>query len=175
MVDREFVDKFIEDNYRKLLGLIMSQYGLAEEEASAILHDSFIKLVENHAGLEERGVWRWFMTVVHHTFLDWARREQRRKARVEHVGLEPVPEELSDAPFVEEVELRGLAEAMLSLLSEEERELVRAKYFEGRSVGELSRTLGMSESALKSRLSRALGKIRQYFEEKARQMRSGGS
>ena len=52
---------------------------------------------------------------------------------------------------------------MLESLSAEDRAMVMMKYAEGHSYEELSEIFGLTESACKMRVSRAVGRLREKY------------
>ncbi len=98
----------------------------------------------------------WLFGIARNAALDELRR-RRRIAR-----LVPEPEDATEVEGGVEVALRRTAvRAALSQLPARERELVALKFHAGLSNGELARVLGVSESAVGTRLHRALEKLRE--------------
>jgi RNA polymerase sigma-70 factor (ECF subfamily) len=95
----------------------------------------------------------WLFGIAHHQLARYHRRgsvddKARRRMRMERL-------ELSDAA-AEQLE----AEAMLDHLPASERELVRARVIDERPYPELAAAAGVSEPAVRQRVSRALSRLR---------------
>jgi len=108
----------------------------------------------------------WICRVAYRVVLDHAR-ERRRWWRIfPSAGREPpVPAdpaaELANRDRQEHL-ARRLAEA-LATLPPEDRALVHLHYYEGQSLAEIAAVLGASRDALKMRLSRARGRLREVL------------
>ena len=95
----------------------------------------------------------WLCQIARTTALDWFRAEERRRRREERTA---VPDRL-DAGFVE-----GLSpelEAALRELSAGEREVIALRVLLDLDGDEAARVLGISPTAVSTRLSRALKKL----------------
>ncbi len=163
MIDRDEVNKFINDNYERLLAQVIKRYRLDEDIAREVLHESLNKLIEHHVELEQEGLRGWLSRVIHTTYIDWLRRERRRQER--EVPLEEVETELptEEEGILDQIEVNSLVRSLLSLLSEEERKLLEARYIEGLGISQLSQRLGISEGTVKSRLGRAMNRLREIL------------
>jgi uncharacterized protein (TIGR03435 family) len=89
-------------------------------------------------------------------------RGERRRWHREQEAFMQAPKE--DSPV--EPAWKDLAPTLddaMARLGEKERNAILLRYFEGRSVAEVAAALGMGESALKARVSRAIEKLRKFF------------
>ena len=103
---------------------------------------------------EERA---WLFGIARNAALD----ELRRRKRLAPLAMDPV-EDVDPA----DVALRRTAvRAALAGLSARDRELVALKFHAGLSNGELGRILGLSESAVGTRLHRVIEKLRKACDE----------
>ncbi len=102
----------------------------------------------------------WLFGIARNAALD----ELRRQRRFARLAVEPVSQdEVVDGV---DVALRRTAvSAALSKLSARDRDLVALKFHAGLSNGELARALGISESAVGTRLHRAIEKLRKHCDE----------
>lgn len=102
----------------------------------------------------------WLRQLTRHRAYHVLRTERRRDRRVTFVDEATLPEVsgapslTADAPLLAEEERRVL-EAVLSELADEVREVVTLYYREGESTAHVARLLGLSEAAVRQRLSRA--------------------
>jgi RNA polymerase sigma-70 factor, ECF subfamily len=95
----------------------------------------------------------WLTQIARTTALDWFRAEERRRRREERTAA---PERV-DGAFAE-----GLSpdlEAALASLSAGEREVIALRVLLDLDGDETARVLGISPTAVSTRLSRALGKL----------------
>ena len=100
----------------------------------------------------------WLLGIARTTALDWFRAESRRRRREEAVA----PPEAQEADFVEGVS--PALQAALAELSAGEREVIVLRIVIELDGEQTGRVLGISPTAVSTRLSRALAKL----EEKVR-------
>jgi len=104
------------------------------------------------------GVRTWLLRIARSAALDWFRAESRRRRR-EQAAAQP---EAQEGDFVEG--LSPALQAALASLSAGEREVVALRVVIELDGDETARVLGISATAVSTRLSRALAKL----EEKVR-------
>lgn len=96
-------------------------------------------------------------------------RKHYRKRRVQTVPLETAVEVPGVAEGLEEKAARGeqteRIRQALELLSTDHREVLILRYYNELTVPEIARVLGRREGTVKSRLSRALGRLEQVLSE----------
>ena len=100
----------------------------------------------------------WLCQIARTTALDWFRAEERRRRREERAA----PTERVDAPLAE-----GLSpelESALASLSAGEREVIALRVLLELDSEETGRVLGVSPTAVSTRLSRALKKLEERME-----------
>jgi RNA polymerase sigma factor (sigma-70 family) len=105
----------------------------------------------------------WLFGIARNAALD----ELRRRRRI--TTLVSDPEEAGEVEGDVEVALRRTAvRAALRKLPARDRELIALKFHAGLSNGELARLLGLTESAVGTRLYRAIEKLRKACNETSR-------
>lgn len=105
----------------------------------------------------------WLLTIARSTALDWFRSDGRRRRREERAGAATPPPRSSDESFGE-----GLSpelEEGLRALSAGEREVVALRVVLELDGEETARVLGISSTAVSTRLSRALTKLEERMRE----------
>lgn len=101
----------------------------------------------------------WLIGIARTTALDWFRSESRRRRREEAAALP----EAQEADFVE-----GLSPALqqaLASLSAGEREVIALRIVLELEGEQTARVLGISTTAVSTRLSRALGKLEERVRD----------
>jgi RNA polymerase sigma-70 factor (ECF subfamily) len=88
------------------------------------------------------------------------RRWLSRHAALELVEAEALPEEASPETAAEEWERRRILLGAVNGLRHEDREVIACRYFLDLSEGETAQVLGVARGTVKSRLSRALVRLR---------------
>jgi RNA polymerase sigma factor (sigma-70 family) len=104
----------------------------------------------------------WLFGIARNAALDELRRHKRRAV------LEEDPEDLAGPSSEDHAELalrREAVRAALASLAGRERDLIALKFAGGLSNAEIGRVLGMSESAVGTRLHRTITKLREACHE----------
>ena len=104
----------------------------------------------------------WLFGIARNAALDELRRRKRR------ARLEGDPEDLTEPALEDQAELalrREVVRAALASLDGRERDLVALKFAAGLSNTEIGGILGMSESAVGTRLHRTITKLREACHE----------
>jgi RNA polymerase sigma-70 factor (ECF subfamily) len=156
--DREAFRELVEQHARVLFGtayLMTRDRGLAEDTVQS----AFIKIWRHIPSLRVNGNLKaWLARVVINEV-----KQQWRKRRVPTGPLDDVPEAAGDpgeveAAIIRDEEYRQLREA-LGMLPLEQREALVLRYYADLTVPEIARVTGQREGTVKSRLSRALGRL----------------
>lgn len=162
---------------------LMRAYQQGSEEAFNLLYKKYSSVVYGHILRKLRHeeaddffqkVWRhlhekrhlyqgqpfapWFFVLIRHLIIDEYRSLGRIKEREVNDGLveKIYSSDQSDAPDVQE---------LLDRLPQESAELVRRYYLEDDSYEVLEKELGLSQSTLRQRLSRAIRRLRDPHEK----------
>jgi RNA polymerase sigma-70 factor, ECF subfamily len=144
--------------FSKLFHYCYSIVGDAEEAAD-ITQDAFAKAAEKIQSLKQPAYFSaWVFRIARNACIDLANKKRRHP----HCHI-PEEEDASQITAEQEGQEEALAletaieqlTTLMALLSPQAREILNAKYLEDRSIQELSELLGLSESAVKMRLSRA--------------------
>jgi RNA polymerase sigma-70 factor (ECF subfamily) len=143
-------EEHLDDVYGYLVYLTRDR-SLAEDLAA----DTFEKALRQWRRFDaRRGSARtWLCQIARTTALDWFRAEERRRRREERAALP----DAAEAPLAE-----GLSpelEAALRELSAGEREVIALRVLLDLDGDEAARVLGISPTAVSTRLSRALKKL----------------
>lgn len=106
----------------------------------------------------------WIFTIARNLRIDAARREQRARLHETVEQIEPegpeTPDQLLDAS---ERQVR-VREAMKKL-SEEQLQVIKLSFVEGKSHGEIAELLGLPLGTVKSRVRLAMSRLRQHLED----------
>lgn len=102
----------------------------------------------------------WILSVAQNVLADWRRRARLRQ----YLTLGTLHDLIHDAPSPEERLLReeevGRLLDAVATLGDADRELIGLRYGSGLDTAEVARMLGISEGNVRTRLWRALGKLR---------------
>jgi len=142
-------------------------------EAEDAVHDAFVQMSNRAAQYSpERGsVVAWLVTLTRNLCIDRVRRRDRRRvlARAAVVG-EPTVAEMPLSLVVDHAARAAIAHA-LDGLTAEQRQTLEQIFFEGLSMPEVAAAQGVPLGTIKSRVARALSRLRETL---ARQTRGAG-
>jgi len=131
-------------------------------EAEDAAQESLVKAYRAIDRVREGSLRPWLLKIVVNESLNRAKSRKRREAMAERAGREPAA--MQGWSVDEAVISRERAEqvrAALEALKEQERTIIYLRYFLMLSEQELAQYLGCPAGTVKSRLHRALGKLRE--------------
>jgi len=166
--DSEAFRTLVERHSRRAFQLAYRMTG-NEQDAEDVVQESFIRAYRQLSRFEARAHFStWLHRIVANCSVDLIR---SRRARYDHTSTDdlgsmdqpeadvPNPERLAASAQIE----RKVAAAM-SDLSPLERAAFTLRHYEGRSIAEIGRTLGLGTSATKHSVFRAVRKLRAALE-----------
>jgi len=137
------------------------------DEAEDVTAETFLKAFRAAERYEASrgGVRTWLFRIARNCIRDHQRRARVRR----HIPIGNMRDLTSDAPSPEErvlweEQVGRLLEAV-SRLSERDRELISLRYGSGLDTAAIAETLGVRESAVRTRLWRALTRLRGLVED----------
>jgi len=141
-----------------------------ERDAEDVVQESFIRAYRQLGRFEARSNFgTWLHRIVVNCAMDSLRARQTRKTERLSAAVEDVPDmPACDAPSPERLalstEIRRRVDASMDALTPQERVAFALRHYEGRSIDEIGRTLGVQKSAAKHAVFRAVKKIRVALE-----------
>lgn len=152
----ELYERFAPKLYSLALRIVWSR-----EEAEEVVQDVFIKLYRKPRLYrpELASPAAYLNTITRNTAVSHLRKHKRRPAQS---SLDAMPERVAAAEGPTD---RIMAGEMLDQVSAEERALLNDAFFKGYSHGELAERTGLLLGTVKTKLRRALHKLRRYVEE----------
>ncbi len=156
--DKQAFGELYRRYFSKLYHYCYSIVGDAEEAAD-ITQDAFAKAAEKIQSLKQPAYFSaWVFRIARNACIDLANKKRRHPHcyiyEEEDASQIAAEQESQEEALALETAIEQLT-ALMALLSPQAREILNAKYLEDRSIQELSGLLGLSESAVKMRLSRA--------------------
>ena len=140
-----------------------------ERDAEDVVQESFIRAYRQLSRFEARSNFAtWLHRIVVNCAMDSLRARQVRRERLAD-PVEDMPDvAASDCPSPERLamsdEIRRRVDASMAELTPQERVAFALRHYEGRSIDEIGRTLGVQTSAAKHAVFRAVKKIRVALE-----------
>lgn len=159
-IDVGLTEKLYTEYRPKVFAYIKSQVQ-NEELAEDLCSDVFVKVFEKADGFDaaKASASTWIFTITRHTLIDYY-----RTRRV----LGEIPEVVTSAQNVEDEVLNAdmldtLADA-LSELEERQRDLIILRYYDGKTLREISEQLGISYAYAKVLQNKAFSFLRKKLE-----------
>jgi RNA polymerase sigma-70 factor (ECF subfamily) len=146
-------ERMLIDNYDKYYRLAYS-YVKNEQDALDIVQESACRVIKDLDKLKERDyLSTWIYRIVINTAIDTLRKRKRETVSFEDIEI------VHEDQYKEEDPLE-----ILNVLEDKDRALVILKYLEDWKLEEISEALDMNISTVKSRLYRALKKLKGILE-----------
>jgi RNA polymerase sigma-70 factor (ECF subfamily) len=176
-IDADGLNALYDAHARDLLGYLARRCGDAQT-ALDLLSATFLSAFENRercrAG-DERGRVAWLYRIAANTFVDHARRGSAERRAVDRLAGELRALTPSEIEFVEELagssELEERVTAAFGELSRQQRDALWLHVVDELPYPEVSAALGVSEPAVRARVSRGLRALRQATETQRRTRR----
>ena len=148
-----------EEYYDRIARYAYTRIG-DQREAEDIASDVFVKALKSLENFEERGLpmGAWLFKIAHNLVVDYHRRKGQRIM----VDLEKVEIEAESNPAMEAeraLEMDRVRQAM-TVLTEEQQEIIRLRFYGGLSSAEVGALMGKSDGAVREAQSAALKKLR---------------
>ena len=153
----------VEQNSQRMFRLAYRMTG-NEQDAEDVVQETFLRAFRQFGRFDSRArVSSWLHKIASNYAIDLMRRRQRwRKTDLEqldHVapltGTEPEPDRGAWS-----AEVRDAVQAELDHLTPRERVAFTLRHYEGLSIREIGRVMGLRESATKNHIFRAVRKMR---------------
>ena len=164
--DRDAFAAFF-DRYAAKVKSYLVRLGARGAQAEDLAQDAMVAVWRRAASFDgaKAKASTWMFVIARNAWIDRLRRE---KVELAYRGYVEAPEQSSDeAP--DEAVMRVQAEeqmrAALSLLSEEQRQVVQLAFYEDSPHSEIAERLDLPLGTVKSRLRLALNKLRTHWEQ----------
>lgn len=159
--EREAVELLYNEWSGRLTGFIRRRVS-DRQAAEDILSETFVTVMEHIGDLKTPEAFGgWIYSVAYNKCMDFLKGESKREELSDDDLCEPVflPED-----YAENADTRRRLGEVIEGLKPEQRRTVLLYYYEQRSIGEVAKEIGKSESAVKKILQRARGRIKKQVE-----------
>jgi len=158
--DHQAFKLFFDDIYPMLLGYVV-RMGLAKEDARDIVQQSFIKIWEKRAGIDENKSLRAFLfKMAYNSMLNTFRDSEKfEKAEPDSFNTGQSPEELVSASITKEA-----LEKAIATLPEKRRQTFELCFIQQFTYKETAEALGVSVKTVENQMSSALKSIREKMK-----------
>ena len=167
--DSDAFRALVETHSRSVFRLAFRMTG-NEQDAEDVVQESFLRAFKQLGRFESRANFgTWLYRIVANCSVDLMRAKQARHDQVRGDSLDEAAElPAGDQPGPERLarsaQIERRVRAALADLSPLERAAFTLRHYEGRSIDEISRTLGLGTSAAKHSVFRAVKKLRVVLE-----------
>jgi RNA polymerase sigma factor (sigma-70 family) len=162
------IEELYRDHARRLAGYLMRATGDAEVAADLVAETFAAAMVARDRYRAELGApTTWLYGIASHKLNDWRRRGYAEDRARRRLGIERPA--LSEDDFAEFTRLAGEVTVveLLEELPNDQRAAVRARLLDDRAYGDIAVAEGVSEAAIRQRVSRGLASLRQRIGGKA--------
>jgi RNA polymerase sigma-70 factor (ECF subfamily) len=166
--DSEAFRNLVERHSRRAFQLAFRITG-NEQDAEDVVQESFIRAYRQLGRFEARAHFgTWLHRIVANCSVDLIRTRRGRYDHGSTDALDAADQPESDAPNPERLaasaQIQQTVAAAMSALSPLERAAFTLRHYEGRSIAEIGKTLGLGTSATKHSVFRAVRKLRAALE-----------
>jgi RNA polymerase sigma factor (sigma-70 family) len=162
------IEELYRDHARRLAGYLMRATGDAEVAADLVAETFAAAMVARDRYRAELGApTTWLYGIASHKLNDWRRRGYAEDRARRRLGIERPA--LSEDDFAEFSRLADEVTVvdLLEELPNDQRTAVRARLLDDRAYGDIAVAEGVSEAAIRQRVSRGLASLRQRIGGKA--------
>src|SRR5437762_3344730 len=167
--DSEAFRALVEQHSRSVFRLAFRMTG-NEQDAEDVVQESFLRAYRQLGRFESRANFgTWLYRIVANCSVDLMRARQARHDQVRSEPLEaaaelPAAEVPNPERLAESAEIDRQVQNALAALSPLERAAFTLRHYEGRSIDEIGKALGLGTSAAKHSVFRAVKKLRQALQ-----------
>jgi RNA polymerase sigma-70 factor (ECF subfamily) len=148
--------------YQKILGYISLHVNPANAED--LTQQVFMKAMQNiHAFEEKSSIFTWIFKIAQNTVKnEWRSVSRSKETACDFADYEA---RFISVDFAKHVEIRLDIGSALKKLKQLDRQIIALRFYVGCTLPEISKVVGMRESAVKNRLYRSLEKLREQLKE----------
>ena len=166
--DSEAFRTLVERHSRRAFQLAYRITG-NEQDAEDVVQESFIRAYRQLGRFEARAHFgTWLHRIVANCSVDLIRTRRSRYDHASTDALDPSDQPQTEAPNPERLaasaQIQQTVAAAMTELSPLERAAFTLRHYEGRSIAEIGKTLGLGTSATKHSVFRAVRKLRAALE-----------
>lgn len=158
---------YIVDRYKVQIYNLMFRYSNTREDAADMTQDVFCRVFERLNNYQNRDqFFSWLYTVALNYAKDWAKKKNNRRRTLARFSVEAMTNEATSAHSLLEADQEASSlTAALETLADDRREMVILRYRHERTIRELAGIFGLSDSAVKMRLHRAIEDLRSKLKK----------
>jgi len=153
--------------YVQVLFIYGLQFTSERELLKDCIQDTFIRLYETRDQLHHvSNVNIYLRIALKNRLINSLHREKIYSKSIDVADISPMEENMVDQRIVNEEDLlqkRSKVEALMNLLTPQQRKVIRYRYVEDWSLEEISQHMGVNYQSTQNTLQRAIKKIKKHF------------
>jgi RNA polymerase sigma-70 factor (ECF subfamily) len=151
--------ELIVELWQKPLLVFALRYLDQETEAWDMVQETWISVIKGLNRLQNPSLFvSWLFHILTNKCIDRIRRKQQELRQLEHTSIKSESSEISN-------ESESLSQA-IQRLSDEHKTIIILRFGQGLQVGQIAAILNIAEGTVKSRLHRALARLREILGDK---------
>jgi RNA polymerase sigma factor (sigma-70 family) len=156
------IEQLYRSHARRIAGYLMRATGDSEVAADLTAETFAAALVSRNRYRAEMGApTTWLYAIAANKLKDWRRRGYAEDRARRRLRIERPPLSEDDVAEFNRLADEVTADALLDVLPAEQRSALQARVLEDRTYGEIAVAEGVSEAAVRQRVSRGLSSLRQ--------------
>jgi RNA polymerase sigma factor (sigma-70 family) len=156
------IEELYRGHARRLAGYLMRATGNAEVAADLTAETFAAALIARERYSPELGApTTWLYGIAAHKVSDWRRRGYAEDRARRRLGIERPPLSEQDVAELARLADEVTVAELLDDLPSDQRQAVRARFVDDRAYGDIALGEGVSEAAIRQRVSRGLASLRQ--------------
>ena len=160
------IDKILDDFYRYVYIIVkngVSTY-ITDEDIEEIISDVFVAIWNNREKLDKTKLIKNYLAGITKNIIKWKYRKIKFDFNIDNYENKII-DNLSIEENFEISESNNIVEKTLENMKKEDKEIFIMYYYNSKKIKEISKTLNISESKVKTKLHRIRKKLRKELEK----------
>ncbi len=159
------IETIYKEYHDKVLSYIKSKVN-NREDAEDLTAEVFLKVQKKLADYDEdkAGVSTWIYTIARNSVIDFYRVSKPTEELPDELSEEIASDDETDSPVLRRETLQELADA-LNKLSDEEKAVIIFRYYDGLSLTDIQKKMGLSYGQIKLRHNSALKEMKKLLSK----------
>lgn len=161
IIFRELYQRYYEKVYRYCLKSLHNT-----DNASDLAQDIFLRVLEHIAELKNPQLWvAWLFRIAHNRVINFQRKQRHYLTDMTIPALSTEDQNAELNAKIQQEQLLSILPQLLAELPEDQAQILRFKYLEGKTIDTLAEEYHLRKSAVKMRLLRARNHMHEIYED----------